>query len=56
MPMGEVFWGLFIFGIIFGAWGNLSAAGAVYWTRGSWLFIAILIGLLGWHDFGAAVR
>ena len=57
MDIGFVFWLLMLLWILFwgfGTWGGPQ--GQVYWTRGSWFPLFILLFLLGWRVFGFVIR
>jgi hypothetical protein len=54
MPLGILFWVLFVLGVVIGVWrGFADALGRPYW--GFSVFILVLIFILGWHDFGSVV-
>ena len=57
MPIGLLFWVIYIIAILFCVWGNY-APGKPFAIRpfGSYFVSWILIGILGWEVFGAAVR
>jgi hypothetical protein len=55
MPLGILFWVLFVLGVGIGIWrGFADAPGRPYWGFG--VFILVLILILGWHDFGPVVN
>ena len=55
MPISLLFWILYILALVFGFAWNRGILGP-YGPWGGGLLIFILIGLLGWHDFGAAIH
>lgn len=57
MPLSILFWVIYIIALIVGFWGYYEPA-APGWPRraGGHIVIWILIGLLGWHVFGPAIR
>jgi hypothetical protein len=57
MPLGVLFWTLYVIAIIFGIWVNYEA-GQPVWVRraGAYLVLWILVGILGWDVFGPVVR
>ncbi len=57
MPIGLLFWVIYIIALLFSLWGNYTP-GQPFSIRpfGSYLVSWILIGILGWEVFGAAVR
>ena len=59
MTKGMLFWVLMILWLIFGLWISWPVGGggaAVFAPLGSNLLLWILLGLLGWQVFGAAVQ
>jgi hypothetical protein len=52
------FWLIYVIVLVFGVWGvgPWTAEPNPYRTFGSWIVLFILIGLLGWHDFGSPIR
>ena len=57
MPLDVLFWVLMIFWLVFGLWSGY-VPGQPYNVRlwGANLLIFILLGILGWRTFGAAVK
>ncbi len=55
MSVGLLFWVLYIVALVFGFWTNWPAGGNVRPLGGTLLFF-VLIGLLGYKVFGAAVH
>lgn len=47
---------LYIIALVFGMWSNWPASGPVFRPLGCTLLFFVLIGLLGWKVFGAAVK
>jgi hypothetical protein len=57
MPIGLLFWFLWILAALSAAasnWPGYAAPG--YVTFGSSFLWLVLFGLLGWHEFGAALH
>jgi hypothetical protein len=55
MSIALLFWILYIIAIVFSAWSNWPANGG-FRPLGAPLLVFVLIGLLGWKVFGAAVH
>jgi hypothetical protein len=55
MPRGTLFWVLEILAVLFGGFG-FSVDRTAWRPWGGYLLILILIALLGWTVYGAAVR
>jgi hypothetical protein len=49
------FWVLYLVAVVFGLWSNWPAAGNVR-PFGASLLVFVLIGLLGYAQFGAAIK
>ncbi len=57
MPLSFIFWGIYILSILFGWWANYEPAQPRWPHRfGGYFVLWILVGMLGWHVFGPAVR
>jgi low affinity Fe/Cu permease len=56
MPMAVLFWVLMLIWLIFGVLSNAPGWNLPYSGWVSVLLIFVLFALLGWHDFGAAVK
>ena len=57
MPLSLLFWTIYLISIIFGWWGSYVANDAAWPRRfGSYVALWVLVGLLGWHVFGPAIR
>lgn len=57
MPLGLLFWVLYIVAVVMGFWASYEPGQPLWYRRaGSYLVLWILVGILGWHVFGAAVR
>ena len=50
-----LFWVLYIVALVFGVWSDWPAAGN-FRPLGARILFFVLIGLLGWAVFGAAIR
>jgi membrane protein YdbS with pleckstrin-like domain len=57
MPIGILFWVLYVVAIVFTLWSNY-VPNQPNWYRaaGAAVIFWILIGILGWHAFGPVVR
>jgi len=57
MPLGILFWVLYVVAVIFGLWSNY-VPGQPQWYRAAapFLILWILVGILGWSVFGPVVR
>lgn len=55
MPVGVIFWVLWLLGLLLSGWGWRTASGEP-WVWGGGLLLWALLFLLGWHSFGALVR
>lgn len=57
MPIGLLFWVIYIIAILFGFWSNYEANQPLWYRRaGAYLALWLLVGILGWEVFGAAIR
>jgi hypothetical protein len=57
MPIGILFWAIYILCLIFGVWGYWEPAQPSWRQRvGGYLALWVLVGLVGWRIFGPAVR
>lgn len=52
MSKGLLFWIIFILALLFGLWAHWGS----WYVMGGSLIEYVLIGLLGWHCFGAPVQ
>jgi hypothetical protein len=50
------FWLIYVLVGIFGLFGFSSWGARTIPPWGSWLILFILVGILGWHDFGPPIR
>jgi len=57
MPIGYIFWGLMIIWLVFGlvSWQNPTVVGG-FSLIGNSLLLFLLLGMLGWQVFGAAIK
>jgi hypothetical protein len=55
MPFGTAWWILFVLWFVLDGGVRTSPYFANYWY-GPWFLFALLIGMLGWHDFGFIVH
>ncbi len=55
MPIGLLFWIVFLIGFLLSGWGWRGSANEP-WVWGGGLILWLLLGLLGWHAFGGLVR
>jgi hypothetical protein len=57
MPLGILFWVLYLVALLVGGWGYYEPAQPLWFRRaGSYLILWILVGILGWSVFGPAVK
>lgn len=57
MTLSVWFWLFYVLSIVFAVWREYTPGAAYPWYRGSWyLFIYVLLGLLGWKVFGSPVQ
>jgi hypothetical protein len=57
MPLGILFWVLYVVSMIVGLWGAYEPATPLWYRRFSgYIVLWILVGMLGWHTFGPVVR
>jgi hypothetical protein len=57
MTLGLFFWVVYIIAILFGVWSNYAANDPL-WTRrfGAYGILWLLVGVLGWANFGPPVH
>jgi hypothetical protein len=57
MPLGILFWIIYVIAVPFGIWSNYAAADPL-WTRraGAYGVLWLLVGFLGWSVFGSVVK
>jgi hypothetical protein len=51
-----LFWVLMLFWLVFGLWSNWPLSGGNAKTSGGNLLLFILLAILGWKVFGAAIH
>lgn len=57
MPLGILFWVVYVIAILFGVWSNYEAAQPLWYRRaGAYLILWLLVGVLGWEVFGPVVH
>lgn len=56
MPLGVLFWVLYVVSIIAGFWGAYDNQPLWYRRFSGYIVLWILVGILGWHAFGPVVR
>jgi ABC-type polysaccharide/polyol phosphate export permease len=57
MTLSVLFWMIYIISILFGFWANYEASQPLWYRRaGAYLILWVLVGILGWEVFGAAIR
>ncbi len=57
MPLGTLFWVIYVIAILFGAWSNYEANQPLWFRRaGAYLILWLLVGMIGWEVFGSVVR
>jgi hypothetical protein len=57
MPLGILFWTIYVIAILFGIWSNYEA-GQPLWVKraGAYGVLWLLVGFLGWSVFGPVVK
>jgi hypothetical protein len=57
MTYAELFWLIYILSILFALWANYESANTVWIRRfGGYTVLWVLVGILGYKVFGAAVK
>jgi hypothetical protein len=60
MPLGILFWVVYVIAILFGLWANYESPqpNQPPWFRrtGPYLVIWLLVGMLGWSVFGPVIK
>jgi len=57
MPLGILFWVVYVIAILFGFWSNYNAAEPLWYRKaGAYLVLWLLVGMLGWSVFGPVVK
>lgn len=56
MPIGVLFWVLYVVAIIFGFWSNYDGQPLWYRRASAYAVLWLLVGILGWHAFGSVVK
>lgn len=56
MPKGILFWVLWLFCVIFGLWCYWPVSGGPWYPLGGNLVVFILLGILGWNQFGPPIQ
>jgi hypothetical protein len=57
MSLSLLFWMLYILSVLFGFWANYDPAIPLWYRRaGAYFVLWILVGILGWSVFGAALH
>jgi membrane protein YdbS with pleckstrin-like domain len=57
MPLGILFWVLYVIAILFGFWSYYEAGQPLWYKRaGAYAVLWILVGILGWEAFGPVVH
>lgn len=60
MPLGILFWVIYVIALLFGLWSNYEAPapGQAPWFKrsGPYLVLWILVGFLGWATFGPVIK
>jgi hypothetical protein len=57
MPIGILFWVVYVVAILFGLWSNYEANQPLWYRRaGAYLVLWFLVGVLGWRVFGSVVK
>ncbi len=57
MPLAYLFWTIYVISILVGLWGYYEPTVPTWYRRaGGYLILWVLVGMLGWHTFGAVVK
>jgi membrane protein YdbS with pleckstrin-like domain len=57
MPLGILFWVVYVIAILFGLWSNYDVTQPLWIRRaGAYMVLWLLVGVLGWEVFGPVVR
>lgn len=56
MPLGILFWVVYVVAIVFGVWSNYEAGQPWFKRAGAYMVLWLLVGVLGWEVFGPVVR
>ena len=57
MSLQLLFWMIYIIALVFGLWSNYTPAEPFWYRRsGAYLVLWVLVGILGWEVFGAAIH
>ena len=57
MPLGILFWVIYVIAILFGVWSNYAAADPAWPRRaGAYGVLWLLVGFLGWTVYGPVVK
>ena len=57
MPLGILFWVLYVVAIVFGFWSNYQAGQPLAVRQfGAYGILWLLVGFLGWQVFGPVVK
>ena len=57
MPLSLLFWIIYILTIVGGVWSYYDSAQPLWYRRfGGYLILWILVGILGYRVFGAAIK
>jgi len=57
MPLGIMFWVVYVVAILFGLWSNYVPGDAMWVRRAGFSFVLwLLVGVLGWEVFGPVVH
>ena len=57
MPLGILFWVIYLLSLVVGLWGYYEPAPSPWFRRaGGYVVLWILVGILGWSVFGPAIK
>jgi hypothetical protein len=57
MPIGILFWVLYVLAVVIGIWGSYEPTQPLWYRRFSgYIVLWILVGILGWSVFGPVVK
>jgi hypothetical protein len=56
MSLQLLFWMIYIIAILFGGWSSYTPNTPWFKPFGAYLVLWVLVGILGWEVFGAAIH
>jgi hypothetical protein len=56
MDLKTWFWAIYVLSVLFGGWSYYDGTAVGYRRFGGYFILWLLVGILGYHVFGSAVR